>query len=164
MTTNPPHVNGRTVLARCASVIALVVLGLMASGTPAQAIEPCVNRGTNIGGGGAMNMGECLRSSNGAYTLVMQRDGNLVLYATRDGGIACWASNTVGRGVQMRVHVNRFTSDYVETTMQLQLSSWPWVRSWTYGNVEPPFADYSYNVSINNSGQLWIGWDRHASC
>jgi hypothetical protein len=35
-----------------------------------------------------------ITSANGVYTLVMQDDGNLVLY--RSGGHALWASNTSG--------------------------------------------------------------------
>jgi hypothetical protein len=45
-------------------------------------------------GGGQVAPGGCLRSANGGYELVMQTDGNLVLYAAH--GQALWASNTRG--------------------------------------------------------------------
>jgi len=38
---------------------------------------------------------QSLASCNGDYTLIMQSDGNLVLY---QGSTALWASNTVGSG------------------------------------------------------------------
>jgi len=45
-------------------------------------------------GGGRLNPGQQLRSNNGRYTLIMQRDGNLVLYER--GGRAVWDTGTWG--------------------------------------------------------------------
>jgi hypothetical protein len=45
-----------------------------------------------------INSGDSLTSINGRVRLVMQYDGNLVLYRTDDGR-ALWASNTAGRSV-----------------------------------------------------------------
>jgi hypothetical protein len=44
----------------------------------------------------SLTKGQWLRSNNGQYTLVMQDDGNFVLYGR---GRALWASNTEGRAV-----------------------------------------------------------------
>src|SRR4051812_4048608 len=45
-----------------------------------------------------LNVGDQLMSTNGAVQLVLQGDGNLVLYPTT-GGAAWWASNTGGKPV-----------------------------------------------------------------
>ncbi|GAW52461.1 hypothetical protein PD653_4558 [Nocardioides sp. PD653] len=51
-----------------------------------------------------LDVGQWLRSSNGAYTLVMQSDANLVLY---HGSRAIWASGTNGRPVHhLKLHDN----------------------------------------------------------
>ncbi|WP_068497020.1 lectin [Paenibacillus kribbensis] len=44
--------------------------------------------------------GQSLQSANGAYTLILQEDGNLVLYSR---GIALWSSKTNGRAVNYAV-------------------------------------------------------------
>src|ERR1700674_562870 len=46
--------------------------------------------------GESLNTGQSLRSANGWFNMVMQSDGNLVLY-TRNGR-ALWQSGTGGRG------------------------------------------------------------------
>ena len=43
-----------------------------------------------------MSAGKYLHSPSGQYTLVMQTDGNLVIYTS--GGKPVWASNTNGTG------------------------------------------------------------------
>jgi hypothetical protein len=43
----------------------------------------------------SLTANQSLASCNGDYTLIMQGDGNLVLY---QGGTALWASGTVGSG------------------------------------------------------------------
>lgn len=50
-----------------------------------------------IGIGQALNINDQLVSENGATKLVLQGDGNLVLYRTDNGG-RLWASNTMGHG------------------------------------------------------------------
>lgn len=50
------------------------------------------NCGTTIPSGTILNQGDSYTSPNGNYTLVMQGDGNLVLYPK--GGGATWAANT----------------------------------------------------------------------
>ncbi|PSF30244.1 hypothetical protein C7H19_23990 [Aphanothece hegewaldii CCALA 016] len=44
---------------------------------------------------GELKINEYLRSANGKYTLIMQSDGNLVLYSSN---LALWCSNTTGLG------------------------------------------------------------------
>ncbi|MGB4758576.1 MAG: hypothetical protein WBP26_00810 [Candidatus Saccharimonadales bacterium] len=46
--------------------------------------------------GGNLDINQSLYSNNGLFRLLMQGDGNLVLYKTGAGAI--WASNTAGRG------------------------------------------------------------------
>jgi hypothetical protein len=45
-----------------------------------------------------------LKSASGTYSLIMQEDGNLVLY--KAGGHALWASNTAGTDSQRAVMQN----------------------------------------------------------
>ena len=47
-------------------------------------------------GGQSLRPGEKLKSQNGRYSLILQRDGNLVLY---DRGKAIWSSGTQGKRV-----------------------------------------------------------------
>jgi hypothetical protein len=42
-----------------------------------------------------INVNESITSNNGKYTLILQSDGNLVLY--RAGGIALWSTSTFGQ-------------------------------------------------------------------
>ena len=46
--------------------------------------------------GESLSPGESISSSSGRYQLILQHDGNLVLYDT-DGSVALWDSRTVGR-------------------------------------------------------------------
>jgi hypothetical protein len=50
-------------------------------------------------GGGALGIGQQLQSNNGRYVLVMQNDGNLVLYA---GPTVVWATNTWSLPIWLR--------------------------------------------------------------
>lgn len=54
-----------------------------------------LNLGSTVGAGSEFSEGQYLASPNGKYNLVMQSDGNLVLY---QAGTALWASNTGGPG------------------------------------------------------------------
>jgi hypothetical protein len=71
-----------------------VVPGAAPSGTPS-----CTGSGSASCGELTANQqltaNQSLASCNGGYTLIMQGDGNLVLY---QGGTALWASNTAGSG------------------------------------------------------------------
>jgi hypothetical protein len=52
--------------------------------------------------GQQLNVNEKLASANGRVTLVMQEDGNVVLYRT-DNSAALWASNTWGKPVTVAI-------------------------------------------------------------
>ena len=54
--------------------------------------------------GKTLHKGQELKSGDGRYKVIMQDDGNFVIY----GGKAIWASNTMGRGdrVVMQDDVN----------------------------------------------------------
>ncbi|GAB10177.1 putative mannose-binding protein [Gordonia araii NBRC 100433] len=49
-----------------------------------------------LNAGDRLGTGQSLTSANGAYTLTLQDDGNLVL---NDGGTAVWSTKTNGKGV-----------------------------------------------------------------
>lgn len=55
---------------------------------------------TRLASGKALTLGQYLLSPNEEYKLVMQIDGNLVLYRTSDN-FAMWASNTYGIGANL---------------------------------------------------------------
>ena len=60
--------------------------------------------GDTLTAGQKLGRGDSLTSNNGAYTLTLQEDGNLVL-AVR--GEAVWATGTNGQGVDRAEHVHR---------------------------------------------------------
>ncbi|MGH3695283.1 MAG: hypothetical protein ACRDRX_15075 [Pseudonocardiaceae bacterium] len=49
--------------------------------------------------GESLGVDQALTSQNGQYTLVVQKDGNVVEYGPKGGKI--WASDTFGRGASM---------------------------------------------------------------
>jgi hypothetical protein len=53
--------------------------------------------GARMNSGEVLHLNEFIESSNGAFRLVMQADGNLVLYAGA-GTVAMWSSGTMGKG------------------------------------------------------------------
>src|SRR3954454_9364778 len=56
-----------------------------------------------LNAGGVLNVNQELRSNNGTYRLLMQTDGNLVLYAGEPSAAnAVWATNTWYRQPAMR--------------------------------------------------------------
>ncbi|MDQ1532147.1 MAG: pseudomonalisin, partial [Microbacteriaceae bacterium] len=65
----------------------------VASGTPPTGTPPPALLGNTVPGGTAFAAGQYLRSANGQYQLIMQGDGNLVLYTQ---GRALWSSGTAG--------------------------------------------------------------------
>lgn len=77
----------RTLLAK---MVAIIFFLLACSSLNAGAYSDRLNEGESL------SKGQWIRSSNGAYTFIMQDDGNLVLYGR---GRALWASNTAGRAV-----------------------------------------------------------------
>ncbi|MEW1641915.1 D-alanyl-D-alanine carboxypeptidase family protein [Streptomyces sp. NPDC091219] len=72
-------------------LLAPILALLPASAGPAQAAQAS----HTLGGGQSLATGSKLQSPDGRYTLIMQTDGNLVLYRGSDP--ALWASGTAGR-------------------------------------------------------------------
>jgi hypothetical protein len=64
--------------------------------TPSTPSTPTVSNRLSNDGRLIASQNQFLRSANGRYRLVMQQDGNLVLYGP--SGRPLWSSNTVGRG------------------------------------------------------------------
>jgi len=56
-----------------------------------------------LGSGQILYKGETLKSPNGQYKLILQNDGNLVLY---DGGRAIWSTKTQGKRIKKLVMQN----------------------------------------------------------
>lgn len=71
---------------------------LWASNTQ-QSREHCAPQ-THLPSGGRLFRGMSLWSANGRYELIMQSDGNLVLY---HHGLALWATNTNGIAIEKAV-------------------------------------------------------------
>ncbi len=149
------------------TAVALVV-GLVTLAGSAEATPSCQSRGTSIGGGGALSQNDCLRSSNGRYTLAMQADGNFVLYSNNT---ACWASawEESGRhraGDHAYVYVDNYGLD-TETGVAVAtpgrgILTTTW-QHWT-DHVHQPFESSAYNISLNNSGQFYIGYSLYKAC
>jgi hypothetical protein len=57
--------------------------------------------GSTLNQGESLSQGQSLQSDNGCFSLVMQTDGNFVLYG--NGGRAIWSTRTAGRGGQVVV-------------------------------------------------------------
>jgi hypothetical protein len=75
-----------------AAVRALIVIGLLlAAVAPASATGASKKPGDKLYPGSALASGSWLESPNGAYRLMMQPDGNLVLSG---GGVVIWETNT----------------------------------------------------------------------
>src|SRR5215218_11122626 len=80
------------------TLMSLSTSGLMTAGIALAAAPPCAHasaaRATNVlRAGGTLRPGDARTSRNGRYTLVMQRDGNLVLYRGRR---PLWSAQTHG--------------------------------------------------------------------
>jgi hypothetical protein len=78
-------------LTALAAVSALVVAGLMSASAPGGAATAGA-----IALGTRMTPGQSVLSANGSHQLVMQSDGNLVVYSS--DGRALWTSRSAGRG------------------------------------------------------------------
>ncbi len=94
-------------------------------------------------------------STNGNYKLIMQTDGNLVLYRKSGGSwAACWGSNTWGQSISAAV------LDRTSTTQaRLTVGSIP-----LYGYIPPGVSWANINVNVNNSGKLYVAYTVVASC
>jgi len=99
-----------------------------------------------------------IQSSNDRYRLIMQSDGNLVLY-DRNQSRACWGSGTDGiRDVWAEYHEGALNP----AVPYLDLNS-------PYGHLKRYKGGYTWlnktgNVNVNNSGEVWIAYKKFVSC
>jgi hypothetical protein len=89
----------------------------------------------------------------GARTwLIMQSDGNLVLYTTGTPGTgprrACWASNTTDNGLNSHAVYQQDQNFVVYAGFGAYTATWA-------SNTR---NDGGTTVNINRYGQLWAGW------
>ncbi|WP_431842184.1 hypothetical protein [Calidifontibacter indicus] len=115
---------------------------------------------------GKLYPGQCITSSNRAFRVTMQRDGNLVLRRT-SGGAACWASSwqhgwyRAGDYAQFYVKVTRVGyPTFYQYGMQVRNARY-YTYSAFWGKAMRP---QPLNASVNTSGQFWIGFQRVGSC
>ena len=153
-----------------AAALALALgLQMFASSTANAAAPYCVSRGSELQSGSVLNPGECLQSGNGSFRLIMQKDGNLVLYVTSSGR-ACWASSWDRRGFYQKGDKMFFDAltigYYTESSIVVDTTRGDAFPSYniTYSDTIAPGMVRSYSASINNTGQFWIGWDLHRKC
>jgi hypothetical protein len=136
--------------------VALALLIGVAGGAAAQPTHPnlLVRPNADIGTAFiALNPGDFIHSPDNRFYFLMQTDGNLVLYY--QNGRACWASGTNGTNGAYARFVQRgpFESDSL-------------VVYHPQGFALRDYANYNggTNVSLNNNGQVWIGYSRFVSC
>jgi hypothetical protein len=97
-----------------------------------------------------LNINDSITSMNGRVTLIMQRDGNLVIYRVGDG--ALWSTNTWGKPVThtiMQADGNLVCYDDAGTAYW---SSNTWGTNAAYAELE---EDGTLNVSDHNGQVLW---------
>ena len=133
----------------------------------------CYNRGTSFTN--VLAPGECIVSSNGLYEVIMQKDGNLVEYNTVSGR-ACWASNRYDKRTFVAGDRAYLEVTYVPTplgyafwytTLRVGHQVW-WGIDQTFARTDKIQRFYwqpqpDLNASINNSGQLYVGYLRLSS-
>ena len=147
----------------------LVLTGSLVVAGPASATISCNSRGTSIGSGGTLLPNDCLKSGDGRYVLKMQYDGNFVLYQNSTNR-ACWASSWEGSyraGDQAYV----FTENaYAINRLVVSVGAGPWYnpfnKRWYQNDYDLKSATTgrTYNLSVNNLGQMWVGYTNYARC
>lgn len=81
--------------ARALTVVTLSVVMAISGAITASDPAAAVSRGDTLWAGGSLSAGDELRAKDSRFRLVMQSDGNAVVYAA---GVALWNSNTRGTG------------------------------------------------------------------
>lgn len=149
------------------SVITAVSATLLAfasaavAAAPAHATPTCTHKGTTVSDGGVLLPNECL--SNNGYYLVMQGDGNLVLY---DDTHACWAMTWVN-GNHRRVgdHLYfRMLISFNFITARVVVGTHADPTTWVKETYDAGVATREANLSLNSKGQMYIGQAKEASC
>lgn len=152
-------------------VLAAAALTVVAAGPASAAPVPvvCTSDGSVAGNGSTILPGHCLRSPNGRYDLVMLYTGNLVLYPAT-GGLACWAAGWYGYEYHAGAHAHvTITSGansqgpYVTVSVDLTHSATNAYSEWSWSDTQW-HGSGPYSVNLNNSGQVWLGWDMRAHC
>lgn len=145
------HRGRRTLRVMASGLMSMTALtALVIGAAPARAADVYVGSSFN----GTLRTGEYILSTNGHYKLIMQTDGNLVLYRggyPRSGWTACWGSGTFGET----------SAEYMLWTPQdavLRIGN-----LYMLGDLAGhPFSDT--NVSVNNSGVLYVAYSQQAWC
>jgi hypothetical protein len=157
--TDRPHRLWRLGVA-AATGIALAVIGftLTAPAANASPAPSCHSRGisfTNV-----LNVGECIKDSTNSFELVMQGDGNLVEYFVRaKAGSACWASSWGNRGMHAGNKAYFWTRTLtLMKASHLSVAPSSTSSSMTYFVTDVTYADNSTNVSINQFGEVFVGY------
>ena len=161
-----------SVLRRLTTVLltaVLLLVGSLAVTGPASAAISCNSRGTSIGAGGTLLPNDCLKSGDGRYVLKMQYDGNFVLYQNSTNR-ACWASSFSGSyraGDQAYIFTENIKA-INRLTVSVGAGPWynPFNKRWwaTDYDVKSPITGATYNLSVNNKGEMWVGYDNYARC
>ncbi len=133
------------VITTVASTFALLFAGIGA----AQAYE-------SVGPSFSGTLAENQAITNGPYALVMQDNGDLVLWENLTGR-ACWASGTRGPDVSATFHGIKFGAPYMTLNSPSQGEMARYVGAHTGAN----FGD---SVSLNDKGEVWIGYRNVFSC
>jgi len=66
----------------------------------AAALPSCTNRGASAPANTRLNVGDCLKSTDGRFAAIVQTDGNFVLHTA---GATLWSSRTTGTGAYLAV-------------------------------------------------------------
>jgi hypothetical protein len=146
---------------------AAVGLSLSTTGV-AQAATAPVYRGSSFNS--VLHSNEYIRSPNGQFQLIMQTDGNLVLYRLSTHH-ACWASSWYLGGYRpgdyalfSTIPIKLGPGD-VEYGLAVGHYFGPsFVSTFNWDDGDFSLVGKSYNVNVNDKGQLWIADDEAGWC
>ncbi len=134
--------------------------GVALTAAPADAVT-CSKVGTGLKVNQTMNRGQCITSTNGRFTLVLQSDGNLVSYRNSDSR-ACFSSGTSGRKDAV-VRVKALTPT-AEVPLELNITRQSDAQSTyiSFGGVRAGHPVSTLNVSVSgNNGSLFVGYSEY---
>lgn len=110
--------------------------------------------GSSLAEGETLSTGEALMAPDGSHRLVMQGDGNLVLYSA--AGHAVWASRTVGQGVRLVMQGDGNAVLYTPTNEPLWAT-----RTATRGSRLVVQSDGNAVLYTSINQAMWASaWDR----
>jgi hypothetical protein len=148
---------------RCLSgVVAAAALVLPVGVTlagPADAAVTCVSHGTSVGFSEGLLRGQCIKSSNGRYTLVFQSDGNLVSYRNSDMTV-CFNAGSQGRSANT---VSVFHLAGASAPIYLEVANESPAQG-SYHKTFPGSGSGTLNVSVGNShGEMYVGYTAYST-